>query len=409
MAEHRAAARLACVAPSATGAVTQLYRARLRAGEDIIGLSVGEPDFETPAHICEAAAKAMADGQTRYTDVGGTPAFKEAVVEKVDRDYRLVATPDMVIAGAGAKQVIFNALMATINPGDEVIVLTPGWVSYTEVIRLLGGIPVIVEASSEADLVPSLESIRAALTSRTKWVILNSPCNPTGSILPEALLAAIADAVMKHSAAWILSDDVYEHIRFDGTRAHVIAQSFPEAFDRTLLVNSLSKAYAMTGWRVGYGVGPSALISDMVKIQSHSTTNASSISQAAAVAALRGPQVHLDAWNSEYVRRRDAAINVLSTCLDLQITTPKGAFYLYVGCARLLGQTTETGRVLRSDVDVAEYLLANGVACVPGSAFGKSPYIRLSFAAPLKQVTEGCKRIIDSVRRIRSTSGRGDS
>ncbi|EKF40135.1 Aspartate aminotransferase B [Nitratireductor indicus C115] len=375
-------------------------RAReLRAGgADIIDLSVGEPDFDTPPHILEAAADAMRSGQTHYTAADGTPELKEAIVEKFRRENGLEFSRQQVSAGNGAKQIIFNALMATLEAGDEVLVPAPYWVSYTDMALLVGGIPRLVECPIEADFKLTAQQLDAAITPATRWLFLNSPGNPSGAAYSSAELQALGEVLRRHPRVLVLSDEIYEHIRHDGAEAPSFLSACPDLRERTVIVNGVSKAYAMTGWRIGYAAGPTELIKVMAKIQSQSTSNPCSISQAAAVAALIGPQDFVQEAAAEYTARRDLVIEGLSGIPGLKLRKPEGAFYAFVECKGLIGKRLPGHKPLESDADIAEFLLETaGIAVVPGAAFGLSPYIRLSFAAARPLLTSACKRLAEAV------------
>ncbi len=397
------AKRLGRVKPSPTLTLTQRAAELKRAGRDIISLSVGEPDFATPEWVREAAIKAIAAGQTRYTAVAGTPELKAAIIAKLKRDQRIDYKPGEIIASTGGKQVIFNAMLATLNPGDEVIIPAPYWVSYPDMVLVAEGEPVIVECPESEGFKLTAGTLQAAITPRTKWLLLNSPSNPTGAVYTLEELQTLAEVLRRHPHVMILSDDIYEAILFGGTPFHNILDAAPELKERTLIVNGVSKAYAMTGWRLGYGAGPQELVSAMADLQSHSTSNPCSITQAAAVAALNGPQDFLDEWRSTYERRRDLVMERLSQVQGLTCPIPDGAFYLYVGCQGLIGQVTPTGKTLMSDDDVGAYLLEDAeVAAVPGSAFGLSPYLRLSTALDDASLEKACRRIAQAVSELRS-------
>lgn len=378
-------------------------RAReLRAGgADIIDLSVGEPDFDTPPHILDAAADAMRSGQTHYTAADGTPELKEAIVEKFRRENGLEFSRQQVSVGNGAKQVIFNALMATLEAGDEVLVPAPYWVSYTDMALLVGGVPRLVECPIEADFKLTADRLDAAISPATRWLFLNSPGNPSGAAYSRAELEALGEVLRRHPRVLILSDEIYEHIRHDGAEAPSFLSACPHLRERTVIVNGVSKAYAMTGWRIGYAAGPTELIRVMAKIQSQSTSNPCSISQAAAVAALNGSQDFVLEAAAEYTARRDLVIEGLSGIPGLRLRKPEGAFYAFVDCKGLIGKRLPGQKPLESDADIAEFLLETaGIAAVPGAAFGLSPYIRLSFAAARPLLASACKRLADAVSAL---------
>lgn len=371
-------------------------RAReLRAmGRDILGLTAGEPDFDTPAHIKEAATRAMADGQTRYTDVGGTPALKEATAGKLLRENRLAYAPGEIIVGTGAKQVIFNALMCTVAAGDEVIVPAPYWVSYPDIALLAGGVPVFVDCPAAAGFKLQAADLERAITGRTRWLMLNSPNNPSGATYTRAELQALAEVLRRHPHVWILTDDIYEHLIYGGVEFATMAEAAPDLKDRTLTVNGVSKAYAMTGWRIGYGAGPSALIKAMVKLQSQSTSGPNSIAQAAAVAALTGPQDTIASNRREYETRRDMVVAALNAIDGIRCEVPDGAFYVFASCSALFGLRTRKGTAIDSSDDWVMHLLdSQNLAALQGSAYGVPTHFRISFAASTEQLLEGCRRI----------------
>jgi aspartate aminotransferase len=386
------ASRTARIKPSASSGAAQRARELRAAGRDIVNLGQGEPDFPTPEHIIEAAARAMRDGQTRYTDTDGTPQLKEAVCAKFLRENDLRYTTKEISIGSGGKQVIFNALMATLDAGDEVIIPAPYWVSYPEMVSFAEGTPVTVRTDKSFKLTP--EALERAITPRTKWLILNAPSNPAGAVYSEAELRGLAAVLERHPQVWILSDDMYEHIVFDGRRYATMAQAAPQLAARTLTVNGVSKAYSMTGWRIGYGAGPAPLIKAMAILQSQSTANPSSVGQAAAVAALNGPQEIVRSRCAEFERRRDAIGPKLAAIPGLGCTMPDGAFYFYVSCAGLIG------RRFKDDLEVSSYLLDEGVALVAGTPYGVSPYFRVSFATSMENLDEACRRIAGAVRKL---------
>ena len=385
---------LSRVKPSPTIAMTGLARQLAAEGRDIISLSAGEPDFDTPVHIREAAKAAIDAGHTRYTAVDGIPALKQAVCDKFARENGLDYAPDQVTVGTGGKQVLYNALMATLNPGDEVIVPAPYWVSYPDMVTLAGGTPVIVAAEIGTGFRITPDQLEAAITPRTKWVILNSPSNPSGAGYGRAEMAALTDVLMRHPHVWVLADDIYEHLVFDEFRFVTPAQVEPGLKDRTLTMNGVSKAYAMTGWRIGYGAGPVELIRAMGTIQSQSTSNPCSISQYAALAALTGPQDYVTDSRAVFQRRRDLVVAGLNQCEGIVCPTPQGAFYVYPSIAGLIGRHTPRGTRIADDRSFAMELLdATGVAVVFGEAFGLSPHFRISYAASDAQLAEAVSRI----------------
>ena len=385
---------VARIRPSASGAAAQRARELAAAGRDIISLTAGEPDFETPENIKLAAIAAIVKGDTRYTTVDGTPALKAAIRRKFRRENGLDYETSQITVGNGAKQIIFNALMATLNPGDEVIVPAPYWVSYPEMVKFAGGEPVIVLGPEENGFKLRPEALEKAIGPRTRWLILNSPSNPSGAAYSTSEMRALTDVLTRHPHVWILSDDIYEHLIFDGVAFCTPAAVEPALYERTLTVNGVSKAYSMTGWRIGFAAGPKDLIGRMATLQSQSTSNPSSISQAAAVEALDGPQYHVRARMREFQRRRDLVVDRLNGIPGLQCTQPQGAFYVFPSCLGLMGKRTPDGRVLASDGDVAAYLLESvDVAVVHGAAYGLSPYVRISFALSHERLGEACDRI----------------
>jgi aspartate aminotransferase len=388
------AAHLKDIKPSPTLAATAKAAALKAQGMDVIGLSAGEPDFDTPDFIKTAAIEAINKGFTKYTAVEGIATLKEAICQKFARENNLQYKPKNVIVGVGAKQVIYNAMMASLDPGDEVIIPAPYWVSYVDIVALAKGKPVIVEGSPNTDFKILPDQLEKAITSKTKWLILNSPNNPAGALYDDHELRALADVLVKHPQVFVLSDDIYEHLTYDGRVFFTIAQVAPELFDRTLTVNGVSKSYSMTGWRIGYGAGPEELIKAIAIIQSQSTSNACSISQMAALAALTGPQDLLKEWRKVFTTRRNVVFNNINDIKGLKCSIPMGAFYMLVNCRRLVGKVTPANKILGSDVDVVEYLLEEGkVALVPGAAFGVNGYFRLSYATSENIIRTACERI----------------
>ncbi len=385
---------LARVKPSATLAVTARARELKREGRDVIGLGAGEPDFDTPENIKEAAIAAIRRGETKYTDVDGLPELKVAVAAKFARENGLEYATDQIHVAPGGKTVIYNALVATLSPGDEVIVPAPYWVSYPDMVLLAGGEPVTV-VGHEADgfkLKPA--ALEAAITPRTRWLILNSPSNPTGAAYTGAELEALADVLRRHPQVWVMTDDMYEHLIYGDFDYRTIAQVAPDLYDRTLTVNGVSKAYAMTGWRIGYAGGPKPLIDLMRKVAGQTTSNPSSISQWAAVEALNGPQDFIAERGKAFEARRDLVVSMLNQATGIRCATPEGAFYVYPSIEGLIGKTSSDGTVIDSDDTFATALLnAEGVAVVQGSAFGLSPYFRISYATSETVLEEGCRRI----------------
>lgn len=370
-------------------------------GKDVISLSAGEPDFATPVWVCEAAIEAIQKGETRYTDVTGTAVLKKAVQAKFLQENGLDYQLSEIIVGTGAKQIIFNALFATLNPGDEVIIPAPYWVSYSDIVLIAGGKPVILECHDDEAFKLSPPKLANALTPQTKWVLLNSPCNPTGVVYTEAELHQLAQVLRKWPNVYILSDDIYEHVVYHKVPYATIAAVDPSLKDRTLTVNGVSKTYAMTGWRIGYAGGPQELIKAMGILQSQSTSNPCSISQAAAVAALNGPQSFRAERNAIFQQRRDFVVAALNQIPGLSCISPEGAFYVYPSCHGILGHKTSSGTIIQSDRDFAEYLLNEwGVAVVPGEAFGLSPYFRISYAIDMNNLAEACRRIQQAVQAL---------
>lgn len=385
---------LSRIKPSATIAVTNKARELKAAGRDVIGLGAGEPDFDTPDNIKAAAIKAIREGQTKYTAVDGTPELKAAICAKYKRENGLDYKPSQVSVGTGGKQVLYNALLATLNPGDEVIVPAPYWVSYPDIVLLGGGVPVFVETSIATGFKVTAEALERAIGRKTKWFVFNSPSNPSGAAYSRDELKALTDVLMRHPHVWILSDDMYEHLVYDDFHFTTPAQVEPALYERTLTMNGVSKAYCMTGWRIGYGAGPEPLIKAMATLQSQSTSNPSSISQAAAVEALNGPQDFIPKNNAVFKQRRDLVVSMLNQAKGLTCPTPEGAFYVYPSCAGAIGKTTPSGKRIATDEDfVTELLEAEGVAVVQGSAFGLAPHFRISYATATESLEEACQRI----------------
>ncbi|MDR3519240.1 MAG: aspartate transaminase [Azospirillaceae bacterium] len=388
------AKRLARINPSPTLAVSQKARELKAAGRDIISLGAGEPDFDTPDTIKAAAERAIRAGETKYTAVDGTPALKAAIAAKFKRENGLVYTADQITVGTGGKQVLYNALMATLDAGDEVIIPAPYWVSYPDMVALAEGTPVFVTGPESKGFKLQPEPLEQAITPRTKWLILNSPSNPTGAAYSAAELAALGEVLLRHPQVHVMTDDMYEHLIYDGFAFATIAQVVPALFDRTLTVNGVSKAYAMTGWRIGYAAGPKALIKAIATIQSQSTSNPSSVSQAAAVEALNGPQDFIAARAEVFRQRRDLVVSMLNQAPGITCLRPEGAFYVYPSCAGTIGKRTPEGKVIETDSDFVTYLLeSEGVAVVQGVAFGLSPYFRISYATSTEALEEAGIRI----------------
>jgi len=386
--------RLAAVKPSPSIEISTKAAEMRAAGADIIALSAGEPDFDTPENIRMAGKAAIDGGKTRYTAPDGIPELKAAIIAKFKRDNGLDYAPGQVIVSTGGKQVLFNALFATLNTGDEVIIPAPYWVSYPDMVLMCDGVPVVVECPAETGFKITPEALEAAITPRTKWLIFNSPSNPTGAGYTRAELKALTDVLLRHEHVWVMSDDMYEHIAFPGFTFCTPAEVEPRLYARTLTTNGVSKAYAMTGWRIGYAGGPAELIAAMKKVQSQSTSNACSVSQWAAVEALNGPQDYITQSTASFLRRRDLVVGLLNEISGLTCAAPEGAFYVYPSVQGLIGKRSAAGKVIESDEDFAlELLAAVGVAVVHGAAFGLSPHFRVSYAASDKELTEACARI----------------
>ncbi len=388
------ASRLKRIKPSATLAVTAKAAELKAAGKDIIGLGAGEPDFDTPEFVRNAGCAAINGGQTKYTNVDGTPALKDAIIAKFKRDNNLTYARDQIIVGTGGKQVLYNAFMATLDAGDEVVIPAPYWVSYPDMVMLAEGTPVFVECTQENSFKMTGAQLDAAITPKTKWVILNSPSNPSGAGYTKEEMKELTDVLMKHKHVWVMTDDMYEHLVFDDFKFCTPAEIEPGLYDRTLTVNGVSKAYSMTGWRIGYAGGPKELIKAMAGVQGHSTSNPSSVSQAAAVAALNGDQSFLKEWVKSFQARRDLVVSMLNQASGISCPRPEGAFYVYPSCAGCIGKSTPEGKVIESDSDFVTYLLeSEGVATVQGVAFGLSPHFRISYATSEKALEEACRRI----------------
>ena len=388
------ASRLAVVKPSASMAASQAAKALAATGVDVIDLGLGEPDFPTPTHVIEAAHKAALAGETLYTPAAGTVALRRAVADKFRRENGLDYAEGDIVVTNGAKQIIFNALLATLNEGDEAILPAPYFVSYPEMVKLLGGVPVMPQCAAADGFRLTPAVLDAAITPRTKWLFLNMPGNPSGAVYSRDELRALGEVLARHPQVLVLSDEIYEHIIFDGREFVSFGQACPELRDRTLIVNGVAKAYAMTGWRVGYAAGPAALIKAMTTVQSQSVTSVAAPMQAAALAALTGPQDGVTAFREAFQRRRDLVVRGIAGIEGLTLPPPEGAFYAYIGCAALIGRRTPAGEVLADDVAVSDYLLAHGhVSSVPGSAYGLSPFFRISTATSDEILTEAIARI----------------
>ncbi len=393
--------------PSATKEMTRLGNELARAGRSIVSLSQGEPDFDTPQHVREAAKAAIDAGKTRYTDVPGTPELAAAICRKFERDNGLQFTPAQVTIGVGSKQVLYNALQATVDEGDEVVIPTPAWVSYPEMVRLAGGTPVIVRCGPDTRFKITPEMLEFAITSRTKWLMLNSPGNPAGSEYDADELRALAAVLARKPHVWVMSDDIYEKIRYRDEPFHTMAALVPTLASRTLTINGVSKAYAMTGWRCGFGAGPVELIRAMNVIQSQSTSHTSSISQAAAIAALDGPMDFLVPFLAAYRRRRDRVVAAIRAIDGLTCDVPDGAFYVFPGCEALLGRRCPSGKMIATDTDLCMYFLEEaGVALVPGTAFELPGHFRLSYAASDADLDEGLRRLREACARLVAASPR---
>jgi aspartate aminotransferase len=389
------AQRMAAIKPSPTIAVTNLARELKAAGRDVIGLGAGEPDFDTPDSIKQAAIAAIHAGQTKYTAVDGTPELKAAVAAKFKRENGLDYRTDEISVGTGGKQIIYNALMATLDPGDEVIIPAPYWVSYPDMALLAGGTPVPVRCPEQTGFKLRAEDLEEAITPRTKWVILNSPNNPSGAAYTRDELKALCEVLLRHPEVWLLSDDIYEHLVYDGFEFTTPAALEPALKPRTLTMNGVAKAYAMTGWRIGYAGGPAELIKAMANVQSQSTSNPCSISQAATVAALEGPQDFIPERTVVFKQRRDLIVDLLNRAPGIRCHRPEGAFYVYPSCAGVLGRRTPDGQELRTSEDFARYLLEReGVAVVHGAAFGLDPFLRISYATATELLEEAGRRIV---------------
>lgn len=390
----RPASRLSSIGVSEILKITGLATDLKRRGKDVIILGTGEPDFDTPAHIKDAAARAMHAGATKYTALDGTPELKSAIRAKFQRDNGVEFAEDEITVSAGAKQVLYNAMMASLDPGDEVIISTPFWVSYADIVLIAGGKPVLVPCSEANGFRLTAGDFEAAITPRTRWVILNSPSNPTGAAYSEADYGPLFDVLSRHQHVWLIVDDIYEHIVYDDFRFVTPAAIEPRIRHRILTVNGVSKAYAMTGWRIGYAGGPSALIRAMAVVQSQSTSCPSSISQAAAVEALNGPQDIVRDHCRSFQARRDHVVSALNGISGITCRVPEGAFYTFASCAGLIGKKEPDGGIIASDTAFAGYLLRTvGVAVVPGSAFGLAPYFRISYATSTAELEEACRRI----------------
>ena len=386
--------RLKTVKPSMTVAINVKANALRAKGRDVLVLAAGEPDFDTPINICKAAIKAMNEGQTRYVPGKGTPALQKAIINKFQQDNDIKYSPDEIMVGVGGKHIIYNAMMATLNPNDEVIIPAPFWVSYPDIVMLAEGKPVIVKCDASQDFKITPEQLENNITKNTKWLMLNSPSNPTGAVYSFNELKAISEVLLKHPNVLVMTDDIYEKIIYDTSKFSTIASVEPKIKDRTLTLNGVSKAYCMTGWRLGYCGGPKDIIAGMNKIQSQSTTSTSSISMAASVEALEGNQDFIEKHNIQFKKRLDMVVEKLNNIKGLSCAEPSGAFYVYPSCVGVVGKQTPKGNTINTDEDFMNYLLdSEGVAGVHGEAFGLSPYFRLSYATDSKTLIEACDRI----------------
>ena len=390
----QSARRVTRVSASPSALASQRARELKAQGEDVIALSSGEPDFQPPPHVIQAAHEAMLAGQTKYTTMSGTAELKEAIIAKFRRENNLEYAANEVMVSAGAKQVIFNALMATVEQGCEVIIPAPFWIAYEQIVQLAGGTPRVVACGAETGFKLDAEALQRHITPATRWLVLNSPSNPSGAVYTRAELRALADVLLKHPQIWVLTDDIYEHIIFDGREAATIAAVEPALKDRTITVNGVSKTYAMTGFRIGFCGGPAEMMAEMLKMQSQSTSGPSSVGQAAAVAALTGPQDLLRERSDAFQERRDLVISMLNQASGITCRSPEGAFYVFPNCAELIGKKTPDGTTIENDKDFVMHLMdAHGVATVHGEAYGLSPHFRLSIAASLDDLKRGCERI----------------
>ncbi|OLP44391.1 pyridoxal phosphate-dependent aminotransferase [Rhizobium oryziradicis] len=385
---------LSRVKPSATIAVAQKARELKASGRDVIGLGAGEPDFDTPDNIKQAAIDAINRGETKYTPISGIPELRKAIVEKYKRENGLEYKPEQTIVGTGGKQILFNAFMATLNAGDEVIIPAPYWVSYPEMVALCGGTPIFVATKQENNFKLTAEDLEKAITPKTKWFLFNSPSNPSGAAYTHDELKALTDVLLRHEQVWVLTDDMYEHLTYGDFKFATPAEVEPKLYDRTLTMNGVSKAYAMTGWRIGYAAGPLPLIKAMDMIQGQQTSGACSVAQWAAVEALNGTQAFIPENKKIFEGRRDLVVSMLNQAKGIVCPSPEGAFYVYPSCAGLMGKTAPSGKVMETDEDfVTELLETEGVAVVHGSAFGLGPNFRISYATSEEQLEEACKRI----------------
>lgn len=396
------AERMSRIQQSASSVASQKAREMKAAGKDVIALSAGEPDFPTPAHVVEAAYEAAKRGETRYTNAAGVPALKQAVADKFKRENGLEYTLDEVMVGSGGKQLLFDALVSTVEAGDEVIIPAPYWVSYVDHVKFAGGTPVIVQATPENGFKLTPEQLDAAITPKTRWLILNSPSNPSGAVYDKGDLRGLADVLLKYPDVAVFADDIYEHIIFDGLEFATIAQVEPALKDRTVTMNGASKVYSMTGWRIGYCGGPAPLIKEMTKLQQQITGSNSSVSQAAALAALTGPQDFVPRNCQSFQDRRDLVVSMLNQAKGVKCPVPQGAFYVFPDCSELIGKKTPDGKVIENDTDLVLYFLeSHGVACVQGTAYGMSPFFRVSYAASEEDLRDACERIQRACAELR--------
>lgn len=392
---------LTSVKPSPTLAIVARAAELRAAGRDIISLGAGEPDFDTPENVKEAAIEAIRRGDTKYTKSDGTPALKEAVIAKFKRENDLSYSQDQVIVSNGGKQVLINALMATLNPGDEVLIPRPYWVSYPDMVLIAGGVPRFIDSSLETGFKITPQDLEAAITPKTKWLIFNSPSNPSGAAYSREDIRGLADVLVRHPQVHVLSDDIYEHISYGGFEFTTMAQVAPELYDRVLTMNGVSKAYAMTGWRIGYAGGPEKIVRTMAKLQSQTTSNPCSVSQAAAVEALNGPQGFIAERAARFEERRNMVVGLLNEAPGITCPVPDGAFYVYPSIKGLMGKRTPDGKVIESDLDFSTYLLdIQGVAAVHGEAFGLSPHFRVSYATSLDVLRDACIRIQEACKAL---------
>ncbi|MEP7261775.1 MAG: pyridoxal phosphate-dependent aminotransferase [Usitatibacter sp.] len=394
--------RVSSAKPPMTREMTRLGNELARAGRSIMSLAQGEPDFDTPLHVREAAKRAIDEGKTRYTDVPGTRELTAAIMRKFERDNGLIFQPNEITIGVGSKQVLYNALQATVDPGDEVVVAVPAWVSYPEMVRLAEGVPVIVPATAKTGFKITPEQLKAAITPRTKWLMLNSPSNPSGAEYTAAELEGLAEVLLRNPHVWMMSDDIYEKIRYGAGPFPTMAVVVPEMAGRCLTINGVSKAFAMTGWRCGYGAGPVELIRGINLVQGQSVSHTSSVSQAAAIAALDGPMDFLPPFVEAYRSRRDLVVAAMNSIKGIECMVPDGAFYVFPNCEKLMGRTTPKGKVIATDMDLCMYFLEDaGVALVPGSAFELPGHFRISYAAADATLVEGMKRLIEACADLR--------